>query len=27
MLNSLTKDVYETYDINVLMSKDIIWHQ
>ena len=24
MLNSLTKDVYETYDINVLMSKDII---
>jgi len=24
MLNSLTKDVYESYDINVLMSKDII---
>ncbi len=24
MLNSLTKDVYENYDINVLMSKDII---
>jgi hypothetical protein len=24
MLNSLTKDVYETYDINGLMSKDII---
>ena len=24
MLNSLTKDVYESYDINLLMSKDII---
>jgi hypothetical protein len=24
MLDSLTKDVYESYDINLLMSKDII---